>query len=37
MNDKVADEVKRIFSAYHAGEMLPEQALDELEIALNEN
>lgn len=32
MNDKLATEIKKIYSKYHAGEMNAETALDELEL-----
>ena len=36
MNDKLVTAIKTIYSQYHAGEILPEEALDELEQAINE-
>lgn len=33
MNDQLAEVVKAIYSRYHAGEIIAEQALDELELA----
>lgn len=40
MNDNLAEKIKDIYSRYHANEISPEQALDELELAFaddNEN
>jgi hypothetical protein len=38
MSDLLAEQVKKIYSAYHAGDISPEQALEELELAFaNEN
>jgi hypothetical protein len=38
MTDQLAEQIKKIYSAYHAGDISPEQALDELELAFaNEN
>ncbi len=37
MNDKMAEQVKSIYSRYHANEISPEQALDELELVINED
>jgi hypothetical protein len=36
MNDKIAEQVKSIYSRYHAREISAEQALDELELVINE-
>jgi hypothetical protein len=37
MNDKMAEQVKSIYSRYHANEISPEEALDELELVINED
>lgn len=37
MDDNLAEQIKKIYSAYHAGEVSPEQALDLLELAINDN
>lgn len=34
MNDKLAEQVKAIYSRYHAGEIMAEEALTDLEIAI---
>jgi hypothetical protein len=37
MNDKLAAQVKEIYSAYHAGQTSPEETLDKLELAIAES
>jgi hypothetical protein len=37
MNDKMAEQVKAIYSKYHAREISAEEALDELELAINQD
>jgi hypothetical protein len=36
LTEKEAEKIKSIYSKYHAGELDPEQALDELELLINE-
>lgn len=36
LTNKEAEQVKAIYSQYHAGEITAEQALDELELLINE-
>jgi hypothetical protein len=35
MPDEMAAQIKEIYSKYHAREISPEQALDDLELVLN--
>jgi hypothetical protein len=37
MNDNLAEQVKNIYSRYHSGEITPEQALNDLELAIAES
>ncbi len=37
IDDKLAEKIKDIYSRYHAREIMPEQALDELELAIAES